>query len=253
MTTRGPRRRPNRRPGGFAVLLLIALAASVVPVFAQDDRGDPVRTILFGSLDAGPSTFFNSGAKVALDDVNREGFVALVSAGGGVRRERAPVAQGFTVPTLVRTTLLGSALAGYQFFAEWGVVSLFAGPEASIEALAGNGEFRTLPARFGLRAQGELWARPSENTLTTATLVLGSARWDLYARVSAGYRLWGAYLGPEATTYGDRTGYRKLSLGLHATDFAFGAVSFRVSGGALYESQTGRIGPYVAFAAWTPL
>lgn len=232
-----------------AALLMTAGAVAVTPARAQDES---VRTLLFGSMDAGPSTFLGSGAKIALDDVNREGFVALVSAGGGVRQERAAATQTSSAPTLVRTTLLGAALGGYQFFRDWGVLSFFAGPEASLEALMGNGQARALPARFGLRLEGELWARPSENTLVTGTLLLGSARYDAYGRVSAGYRLWDAYLGPEAAWYGDRTGYRKVSLGLHATDFALAGLSFRLSAGGLYEPGTGRVGPYVGLATWAP-
>ncbi len=217
-----------------------------------------MRTVLFGSLDAGPSTFLNVGAKVALDDVDREGFVALVSAGSGARQERGPPVRVGNrsepvTPTIVRVTALGAVLGGYQVFADWGVVGLFAGPEGTIDALTDGAGLQTRPPRFGLRLQGEVWARLSPDTLATGTLVLGSARWDLYGRVSLGYRAWGAYLGPEASVYGDRTDYRKLSLGLHATDFSFAGMSLRVSGGCLYESETDRFGPYVALAAWAPL
>ena len=236
----------------IAALLIGLHAIFAVQALAQDN---PVKTILFGSMEAGPSSFVNAGAKIALDDVNREGFVALVGAGTGIRQEKASGVQGVQgvfVPTLVRTTLVGAALGGYQFFREWGAISLFAGPEAAVDALTAEGTMRTLPPRFGLRVQAEAWIRPSENTLTTLTLVLGSARGDAYGRVSAGYRLWGAYLGPEAVWYGDRTGYEKICLGAHATDFALGGISLRASVGALYEPQTGLVGPYVALAAWAP-
>lgn len=237
-------------PRGFALPMAATLAGFAQPVMGEEN---PVRTILFGSMDAGPSAFMTTGAKIALDDVNREGFAMLVSVGTGARLERGPAAPGYVAPTLVRTTLLGSALAGYQVFRDWGVAAVFAGPEGSVEALAGGGTMVLEPARFGLRLQGELWARPSADTLVTATVIAGSSRTDLYGRFSAGYRLWDAYLGPEAGGYGDATGYRKWSLGLHATDFALGGFSFRVSAGALYESGTRQIGPYFALATWAPL
>ncbi|GEP10003.1 cellulose biosynthesis protein BcsS [Methylobacterium gnaphalii] len=113
--------------------------------------------------------------------------------------------------------------------------------------------FGPVETRIGGRLQGEIWARLSEDTLATVTVVLGSARWDAYARISAGYRLFGAYLGPEAAVYADRTGYGKWSLGIHATDFGFGDFRFRLSGGCSYESETHRLGPYVSVATWVPL
>lgn len=242
MMARVPRRR--------LALPMAATLAGLQPVSSEEN---PVRTILFGSMDAGPSTFVTTGAKIALDDVNREGFAALVSVGTGARLERGPAVPSYVAPMLVRTTLMASTLAGYQFFRDWGVVSVFAGPEGSVEALTGSQGIFLEPARFGLRLQGEVWARQSANTLVTATVITGSARADVYARVSAGYRLWGTYLGPEAGGYGDATGYRKWSLGLHATDFSLGGYSFRASAGALYESETRRLGPYFALATWAPL
>ncbi len=146
-------------------------------------------------------------------------------------------------------TIAGSVLAGYQFFADWGVVSLFAGPEASMESLG----IQVLPTRYGIRVHSEVWARPSENTLLTTTVIVGSARWDAYTRLSWGYRLFGAYLGPEIAHYGDRTGYRRWNLGLHATDFAIGPLSLRAGAGWQFEAETKRAAPYLSLAGWISL
>lgn len=238
---------------------ILVVVAACLGLISTSPRADdnPVSAIIFGSLDAGPSTFVTAGAKLGLERVDREGVAGLVSVGTGFRRERdrsSPAGRaGGPPPTIVRHTLLGAALGGYQWFYDWGVVAAFAGPEGSVEALSGGPGFRTLPARFGLRLQGEVWARPNEDGLITATLILGSAREDAYGRLSYGHRLWGAYLGPEIALYGDRTGYRKWTLGLHATDLAIGRFSLRASGGYLYETGTRRGGPYFALAVWTPL
>ncbi|GEP01392.1 cellulose biosynthesis protein BcsS [Methylobacterium haplocladii] len=232
---------------GIGASSLCCLAS---PAFAKDDA---VSTVLFGSMDTGTSVFAGGGFKAAPERVDREGFAILGMVGAGARREQAPALVNGTLPTLVRITGLAALLGGYQFFFDWGVLGLFAGPEASVETLTGNGGFGVAETRFGARLQGELWARPSENTLTTVTVVLGSARWDAYGRVSAGYRLFGAYLGPEAAAYADRTGYGRFNLGLHATDFGFGAFRFRLSAGCSYESETRRLGPYLAVAGWVPL
>ncbi|GJE28255.1 hypothetical protein LKMONMHP_3122 [Methylobacterium organophilum] len=232
------------------ILPVIHTLCLMMPPAIVRAEQDPVHTILFGSLDAGRSSFTSAGAKVGLAGHDREGIAVLVSLGGGVRRERG---SGPASPVFLRATMLGSALAGYQMVRPWGVAALFAGPEATAEALAGIDAFQMLKPRVGLRLHGEVWARPSDDTLVTLTLILGSARSDAYGRASFGYRIWGAYLGPEAALYADRTGYLKWSVGVHATDFALGAVSFRVSAGL--QGETGEDDPcgYLTLAAWTPL
>ncbi len=221
--------------------------------------------MLFGSLEAGSANFLTVGGKVALDRVDREGFAALGSLGYGARFERdraAPqVALGLKAPLALRHTGLASALAGYQWFHEWGVVALFAGPEVSYEVFAAPSTRRWPAPRFGARLHGEVWANPTDDTLLTATLIAGSARADLWTRLSWGMRLPGllpawlarAYLGPEAALYADADPYRKWSVGVHATDFALGDYSLRLSAGFLYEEQVGRPGGYLSLSLWTPL
>ncbi len=223
---------------------LVLLASGAVPAQAEDSA---LRTVLFGSLEAGAATFSASGAKLAFDRFDRDGPVALVTAGGGVRPEG-----GGRAPVLVRITGLGAVLGGYQFIRDWGAVTVFAGPEASWEALSGPGG-APLPVRAGLRLHGEVWARPTEATLATATAILGSARGDAYARLSWGTALFGAYLGPEAAFYADRTGYRKWSLGLHATDYALNGYRVRLSVGCQFETTLGGMSPYLSLAIWSAL
>lgn len=211
-------------------------------------------TVLFGALDAGAATFLSAGAKVAPGGAAEDGFVLLASVGAGHRRERGMCACARlpVMASLSRTTALGAVVAGYQWFHEWGVVALFAGPEGSVEMLSGSAGSLPLPARWGLRLHGEVWARPTPETLLQATAILGSSREDAWGRLAWGYRLWGAYLGPEASLYADRTAYRKWNLGLHATDFALGGFSLRASAGVQFETAR-RPSPYLALAVWTPL
>lgn len=243
-----------RHAFGFVRRLQAPLAAAFLagptwgPAMAEDTS---LRTVLFSSLEAGASTFSTGGAKIAFDRFDRDGPVVLVSGGSGVRLEG-----GGRLPVLVRTTLLGAALGGYQFVQPWGVVTVLAGPELSAEMLTSAGGAMLLPLRSGLRLHGEVWARPTETTLATATVILGSARGDAWARLSWGYALFGAYLGPEASAFIDRTGYRKWSFGLHATDYAFGGYRFRLSAGYQFEGRADasmRPSPYVGLAIWNAL
>ena len=213
-----------------------------------------VDTLLFGSLDAGAANFLTFGAKVALDRLDRPGFAVLASVGGGRRNEAACGCASMSEAVhLSRYTALGATLVGYQWFSEWGVVALYAGPEGAIEALTDGRSVATLPVQWGLRLHGEVWARPTDETLVQATVVLGSARDSVWSRIGLGYRAWGAYLGPEASLYADRSGYTKWNVGLHVTDFAIGAYKFRVSGGVQIESDARRPSPYVALSVWSPL
>ncbi|MGH1588595.1 cellulose biosynthesis protein BcsS [Methylobacterium phyllosphaerae] len=225
---------------------LFALISSIA-FFTVPARASEIDTLLFGSLDAGGDTFLTLGAKLGLGDLAQEGFATLATVGGGQRAER-----GADGPR-ARYTAAAAAVAGYQWFFDWGVIAAFAGPEVAKEVLLAVPRVDVLPTRFGLRLHGEVWARPTEATLLQASAVAGSARDSLWARLAWGYRLWETYIGPEAALYTDATGYAKWSLGLHGTDFALGRYSVRASAGLQSETSRARAGPYLSLSVWSPL
>ncbi|MCJ2066907.1 cellulose biosynthesis protein BcsS [Methylobacterium sp. J-088] len=210
-------------------------------------RAGEIDTLVFGSLDAGAATFMTAGAKVGLPSLDRDGAVVLASLGGGRQGERGP--EG----SVQRYTVLGAINFGYQWFFDWGVVAAFAGPEMTTQMLTDPNGPTLLPSRFGLRLHGEIWARPSEDTLLQGSVVAGTALDSVWARAALGYRLWDTYFGPEASLYTDASGFLKLNVGLHATDFTVGRISFRISAGI--QSETGRrsVAPYTALSVWSPL
>ena len=152
-----------------------------------------------------------------------------------------------------RYTALGAAVLGFLWFFDWGVGAAFAGPEGSAQMLAESVGPTMLPPRFGLRLHGELCARPTDSTLLQVTVIAGTALNSIWVRAAWGYRLWGAYLGPEASLYTDRTGYRKYNLGVQGADFAIGPFSFRVSAGVQSETDRRAVAPYIALSVWSPL
>lgn len=233
------------RSGKTAVALAVGMLAHTCTAAAV--RAGEIDALLFGSLDAGAAQFLTVGAKLGLDALEREGFVALASLGGGRRDERAGAGPR------QRYTVGGATVVGYQWFFDWGVAAAYAGPEIAMEMLADGRGLTPLPAQYGLRLHGEIWARPSETTLLQAALVAGSARESLWIRVAGGYRLWGAYLGPEVSAYVDATGYAKWNFGLHGTDFDLGRFSARVSVGLQTESGRRTACPYMTLSVWTPL
>ncbi|WP_407520592.1 cellulose biosynthesis protein BcsS [Methylobacterium oryzisoli] len=243
----------SSRSPSLGAALAWAAAGACAPLPVQADERNEARTILFGSLDAGRSAFVQTGLKHGPAGLTASGFTLLAGLGYGARteRDRSQPDASSRPPRVMRHTAAGYAVAGWQWVHDWGMTALFAGPEAGTEIVGGAGPGR--PLRVGLRVHGEIWAHPVAGTLATATLIAGSARADVWGRVSWGWQAFGAYLGPEASLYADRTGYRKWSLGLHATDAGLAGLRARLSAGWLLEEQIRRPGLYVALTLWRPL
>jgi hypothetical protein len=240
-----------KRAGPPLIAAIVALTAAAARAGDASDAREEIRTVLFGGFDAGSASFVSAGAKHTFGPADRDGPLVMAGAGYGARFERDGAAPR-PAPVVMRHTLLAHAVGGWQWTFDWGVVAAMAGPEMSYERVGSR--FAQQPgARFGGRIHGEVWARPGEDTLLTATLIAGSARGDAWGRLSWGWRVWGIYLGPEAARYADLTGYRKTSLGLHATGLEFWGLTFRVSAGYLREERARRDGGYVALAVWTAL
>jgi hypothetical protein len=121
-------------------------------------------------------------------------------------------------------------------------------PELDAEMDAPNA-WRAARTRFGLRGHAELWAHPTPQTLATATLIAGSAREHVWARISGGYAFWpGAFLGPEASFYA-RDDYREWRVGAHLTGLRWGRFNFRLSGGFL-QANDDRKGAYFGLSGY---
>lgn len=236
-------------PGG-ALAVLLALGAPAAsdesaPPQAKSAPDESVRTVLFGSLDAGRSTFASAGFKRSLfGSLDQDGAVGMGTIGYGayLDPDGSPGSR-----TVFRETALGSALLGYQWMLPWGVVAGFAGPELSHETVPNRPTGEPHGFRVGARLQGELWAHPTTDTLLTSTLVLGSARGDAWGRVSWGYRVWNnAFLGPEVSAYAT-DGYWKQQVGAHLTGIELGRFTLRLSTGWRRESDR-HTGPYLGLS-----
>ena len=192
-------------------------------------RPEELRTVLFGSLDAGQSTFGTLGIKRTLSGpLDITGPVGMASLGYGRTVERL-----WGQPDeahVIRHAVHASALLGYQWVRDGIVVAAFAGPEIDIEQLSDRAVPRVRDPHAGARVHGEIWAHPTANTLLTATVIAGTARTaHLWGRASAGYALWDrVFVGPEAAVYATDT-YRELRLGGHVTGLTFGALRLPLS------------------------
>jgi hypothetical protein len=215
-------------------------------------RPDDMHTVLFGSLEAGRSIFASGGVKRTLTGpLDRSGFVAIETSGMGLTRERYDATPGIGV---MRVTTESASLLGYQWAGNRLYAALYAGPEIHHEQLtiAAMAQRWSKP-RFGLRGLAELWANPTQDTLVTATVQVGSTRGSLYGRISAGYRLWrNLYAGPEAGIYTTET-YRETKLGAHVTGLKLGIFQFRFSGGMQTQDDRRHPSPYVGVTSWIRL
>lgn len=239
----------------LVVLLHLLLARPGAAAPRDEDlflRPEDMRTVLFGSVDAGRSVFVASGVKRTLTGpLDGSGFVVMETSGMGLTRERFEPTPGLGV---IRVTTQTASLIGYQWAGDGVYAALYAGPEIyheqlTVAAIAG----RWSKPRFGLRALAELWINPSQDTLLTATLQGGSTRGSLYGRVSAGLRLWRSlYVGPEAGFYATQT-YNETKLGAHVTGLRLGIFHFRVSGGVQTQDDRRHPSPYVGVTTWIRL
>lgn len=231
-----------------AVALVLGCAN---PAGAEESRErQDLRTVLFGSLDGGSSSFGSLGMKRTLSgSLDTSGPVALLSAGFGSRGERAePAHAGGSAP--IRYAADGSALLGYQWALDRVFLTALAGPEFNLGEETGVRGPRTPgPApKFGARIHGEVWAHPSETTLLTATAIAGTARGHVWTRLSAGWQAWGrTFIGPEAALYRTES-YRELRLGAHATGLEVGRFRLRLSAGWRFEAEARPRGAYFALS-----
>ncbi|MGC5781637.1 cellulose biosynthesis protein BcsS [Methylobacterium sp. NFXW15] len=229
---------------GLVWLAAFALFASAIARAAAAD----LDILLFGSLDGGAESFATVGAKAGFSSFDDSGFVALWSVGGGMRHERMFCGCGSRA-TFTRLSQTVSELFGYQWIIPEGAIAVYAGSETDLDALVGVAAV----LRTGWRLQGETWLRPTEDSLFQTTVIAGTARNSLWMRAAWGYKLAGAYLGPEGSASLNETGYRKVSFGVHATDVAVAEIRLRVAAGLQWETHRAGPRPYLGLAAWSPL
>lgn len=224
------------------------LCALPLPALGQEAADEP-NLVLFSSAEIGRSSSVNSGFKRALGGtLGTSGFVLMGSAGTGRLQDRVALETHLAQIDYLSTQ--GSLLAGYQWATERAMITLLAGPEADYRHVLTDGALtsRSRP-HFGARLQAEIWAHPTDTTLATGTLIVGTALPHLWVRGSWGYRVWrDIHLGPEATVTMEED-YREARLGLHATGIRIGRYHLRLSGGAVLAEE-GRPSGYLALTTF---
>ncbi|HEV2559782.1 MAG TPA: cellulose biosynthesis protein BcsS [Microvirga sp.] len=222
----------------------LLLAACFASTMAGAQEAAAPLTVIFSSVEIGPSAYVNAGFKRALGvSLYEEGFLVMGNVGGGRRREK--VAQPWGLSRVDHLSAEASLLAGYQWKTERAVVAVFAGPELQHKQPVVDGAILEAErSSIGGRLMAEVWAHPTENTLATGTLLVGTAPQRIWTRAQFGWRILdGVYAGPEAVFSAEES-YRETRFGLHVTGLTFGAYTFNLSGGVLVADDD-RPGGYV--------
>jgi hypothetical protein len=209
-------------------LAVLASLLSATHAYGEDELGerDPVSTVLFASLEAGPAKRFAAfGLKKALTGgLDASGFRTLIKLGGAHETPNGPRPRG----NLYKAE--GQALLGYEWRVSDTFLSLYTGPDYE-EEIRVCGCAVSVTTRFGARLQGDLWATPTRETMLQASAYFSTMDRRLWGRLAGGWAVpLGLYVGPEIEAY-RQTGYHKLRFGLHATGFRFLGLSWRLSGG----------------------
>lgn len=244
-------------------LLLAGCAASALSVAApaaaspRDEdlfvRPEDQHTILFGSLDAGRSSFVSGGAKQTLTGpLDRSGFVLMETDGVGLTRERVRTEAGSIA--VDRFKHQASLAAGYQWALGPVYAAAFVGPSLYQEQLAYDGRFRRFSQpRAGAQVQAEFWANPTAETMLAGTIIAETTRTSVWSRAAAGVKVFGtAFVGPEVTVYATPT-YRETRWGAHVTGLSLGVVTLRLSAGWMTDDAHRQGSPYAGLSAWVRL
>lgn len=242
-----------RQFGGWLLVALAANPAGAAMAGGRDEdlfvRPEDQYTVLFGSLDAGRSVFVNAGAKQTVTGpLDRTGFVTMEAWGYGLTQERY---RGAADLPATRFTQQVGILTGFQWALNGLYAAAYLGPEVQHEQLTIDGQvFRFSKPRYGVRGQVEIWANPTADTLLTATLVAGTARFSLWGRGSAGIRVASStFVGPEVTAYVTPT-YSEIRVGAHVTGASVGLVQLRLSGGWMIDDAHRAGSPYGGLTLW---
>jgi hypothetical protein len=216
----------------------LAMAFAAVPIGAAgaaDDEAErsALSTVIFGSMDAGPTkTFLSVGMKRALGgSLAGSGWRLFVKAGGAQEETRRRRPHGVTYKSE------SQALLGYEWRVDDSFLALYAGTDVESEQRVEAFGPSFVTTRYGARLQADLWIVPSPGFVVQANAYVSSLDGRLWARLAPGWRVpAGFHLGPEFEAYGER-GYRKYRLGLHLTGLRALGLEWRLSGGVQTTSD----------------
>lgn len=214
---------------GLAGLAILVAAARTAMVQAEDEPEEraALSTVIFGSMEAGPSkSFASAGVKRAIGGgLAESGFRLFLKAGLSREQTRRQTPRGITLKAEVQ------ALAGYEWRIGDSFLSLYAGYDSESRQYLEAFALSPITDRYGARLQADLWSVPLERVMLQASGYASSINRRLWGRLAAGWQMpTGFYVGPELEAFRE-SDYSKLRLGLHLTGLRLLGLSWRLSGG----------------------
>ncbi len=209
---------------------MVFAAAPFGGALADDDaesERSPVSTVIFGSMEAGPTkTFLSVGMKKAIGGgLAESGFRLFFKAGGSQEQTRRQPPHGKTYKAE------SNAMLGYEWRIGDSFVALYAGSDYESQQRVEPFSVTQASPRYGTRLQVDLWALPAAGRMLQANAYLSTLNGRLWGRIAPGWETpLGFYAGPEMEAYRERD-YRKLRLGLHLTGLRLLGLEWRISGG----------------------
>lgn len=194
---------------------------------------NPVSTVLFGTLEAGPAKTFGAiGMKRALggSGLDSSGFRTLLILGASREQAQLRPPHGTTYKAEAQS------LIGYEWRIGDTFLALYAGADYQGEQRPCQCGVAVTSVRFGPRLQADLWATPMPGMMLQAGAYVSSLDRRFWVRVTPGWALpqsfqpQDLYAGPEIEIYRER-GYDKLRLGAHITGLRLFGLSWRLAAG----------------------
>jgi hypothetical protein len=130
----------------------------------------------------------------------------------------------------------GGVLAGYQTVWYNATVAYYVGLNVRENTIpAAIPQNPATGTKVGFKTAFDAYLRPTDQSMLSACVSYSTAYDAYYARLRAGYAVFGAgYLGPELTFLGDDY-YGQTRLGAHFSGIQLGALQFGVAGGYVWD------------------
>ena len=220
-----------------------AAAKLMFAAIGQESSAADRSLTFFSGVEAEHRTVFaTAGGKISLRPGPEFGSFVLLSTGVSLsdlsRARRGEIAQG-GVNTEARL------FAGVERSAGMAYGNAAVGPSL-VQYIDRTGRERR---RAGVALHADLWLRPDETQLFTATVIADSAQPSLWTRLRYGWRtgLLPGYLGIEASASLSST-TRKIRLGVMLAEWRIGPVTAAFSAGWMRDRRLS--GPYGAMTAY---
>lgn len=220
----------------FVGILVCALWIFNSAAHAEDER--PAHVLFFAGLDGSSLHSYAgfAGAIVAPDGLDNSGLrFGLFAAGGSYRYDNG-------ITTFNGRFTAGDALIGYGFNWNALAVKVMAGVNVQTQDVTPVDIANPVQGMAtGAKAQVDVYATPTENTMFFALGSYSTAYRTYYSEGKVGYAAFGVkelYIGPHVSALGNER-FDQWRVGAHLSGIPVSVLRFNVAGGYLNDNSSG--------------